>query len=82
MTKKAIGRNYQRKQDWPSVKHVNIYLLEKGFSQNEVNTIIKTIISRGWKTQTGISIKNWKQYLFQWQYVLKFPQKRYKRNRK
>ena len=70
-----MSRNYHRKQDWPSVKHVNIHLLEKGFSQNEVNTIIKTIISWGWETQTGLSIKNWKQYIFQWQYVLKSRQR-------
>lgn len=67
------------KETAPSARRVRIYLLQKGFESGEIDLVLKTVLSRGWKTQTGRPVKNWKQYLFQWQYILKNPHKRTKR---
>lgn len=65
----------------PSCRQVKIYLLQKGMEESEIDLILKTILSRGWTTQSGRPIKNWKQYLFQWQYTLQHPYKKYKRKK-
>lgn len=63
----------------PPAIQVKVYLSQKGFEESEIDQILNTILSRGWKTQTGRPIKNWKQYLFQWQYILKNPLRKSKR---
>lgn len=68
-----------KKDSAPSALHVKIYLSQKGFKDAEIKHILKTILLRGWKTQTGRPIQNWKQYLFEWQYILKHPHKKVKR---
>ena len=67
------------KQVCPSAMHVRIYLSQKGLEETTIEHILTTILTRGWKTQTGKPIKNWKQYLFQWQYILKDPRNQHRR---
>ncbi len=80
MQKKNKANFGYEKEISPLAGQVKIYMNEKGFTEKEVSIFIQTMLLRGWRTQTGRSIKNWKQYLFQWQYILKHPLRKSKRN--
>lgn len=79
MRKKVNSTDGFGKDLTPTAQQVRIYLSQKGFEDAAIDKILKTILLRGWKTQSGRSIKNWKQYLFQWQYILKNPLKKWGR---
>ncbi len=79
MQKKNNANFRYGKEISPPAGQVKIYMNEKGFTENEATTFLKTMSLNGWRTHTGRPIKNWKQYLFQWQYILKHPLRKSKR---
>ncbi|PZP50087.1 MAG: hypothetical protein DI598_06395 [Pseudopedobacter saltans] len=79
MQKKNKANLGYGKEISPPAGQVKIYMTEKGFTEKEATTFLQTMLLRGWRTQTGRPIKNWKQYLFQWQYILRNPLRKSKR---
>lgn len=65
----------------PAALHVRIYMEQKGFTLQETEDFLKTMLRRGWKTQTGRPVLNWKQYVFEWRYILRHPHRKFKRRK-
>ena len=65
----------------PAAGHVRIYLEQKGFTLQETEDFLETMLRRGWKTQTGRPVQNWKQYAFEWQHILRHTHPESKRKK-
>ncbi|MBN3584573.1 hypothetical protein JYB64_19435 [Algoriphagus aestuarii] len=50
----------------PLLLHVKIIVDQQGLQEKIANEFFNHYQAQGWKTKTGVPIKNWKQILDQW----------------
>jgi hypothetical protein len=50
----------------PSLQHVSIYFIQKGFSDNDALDFFNHYESKRWLNKEGILIKNWKITAWEW----------------